>query len=94
MRLSRAKVNHLSRLLVDAVEEHPDAWLNRENNTVRLAIVTILQEELRRDELIDRKVRQKIQSQKRDIPEGGREWEILYRQYYREEFDKYRPVRG
>ena len=94
MRLSRAKVNHLSRLLVDSIDEHPDAWLNRENNTVRLAIVTILQEELRRDELIDRKVRQKIQSQKRDIPEGGREWELLFRQFYREEFDKYRPVRG
>lgn len=94
MRLSRAKVNHLSRLLVDALAEHPDAWLNRETNAVRLAIVGVLQEELRRDELIDRKVRQKIQSQKRDIPEGGREWEILYRQYYREEFDKYRPVRG
>lgn len=94
MRLSRAKVNHLSRLLVDAIDAHPDAWLNRETNAVRLAIVGVLQEELRRDELIDRKVRQKIQSQKRDIPEGGREWEILYRQYYREEFDKYRPVRG
>jgi len=94
MRLSRAKVNHLSRLLVDTLDEHPEATLYREVNAVRLAIVTILQEELRRDELIDRKVRQKIQSQKRDIPEGGREWEILFRQYYREEFDKYRPVRG
>jgi hypothetical protein len=94
MRLSRAKVNHLSRLLVDGLDAHPNATLFRELNTVRLAIVDILQEEVRRDEYIDRKVRQKIASQKRDIPEGGREWELLYRQYYREEFDKYRPVRG
>lgn len=94
MRLSRAKVNHISRLLVDALGEHPGVSLIRDPNAVRLAIVDIFNEELRRDEYIDRKVRQKIASQKRDIPEGGREWEILYRQYYREEFDRHRPVRG
>ena len=93
MRLSRAKVNHLSRLMVEALDDHPDVMLLRESNSVRLAIVRIIEEELRRDEYIDRKVRQKIASQKRDIPEGGREWELLYRQYYREEFDRYRPVR-
>jgi len=94
MRLSRGKVNHLSRLLVDALEESATVEMYRDSNSIRLAIVDILQEELRRDEYIDRKVRQKILSQRRDIPEGGREWEILYRQYYREEFEKLRPVRG
>lgn len=94
MRLSRGKVNHLSRLVVDALEEHSGVSLARESNQVRLAIVDIVNEELRRDEYIDRKVRQKIASQKRDIPEGGREWEILYRQYYQEEFDKHRPAKG
>lgn len=94
MRLSRAKVNHLSRLLVEALESHDSVDLYRDTNAIRLSIVDLLQEELQRDELVDRKVRQKIQSQKRDIPEGGREWEILYRQYYREEFEKHRPARG
>lgn len=94
MRLSRAKVNHLSRLVIEALEGHDAVELYRDSNAIRLAVVDLLQEELRRDEYLDRKVRQKIQSQKRDIPEGGREWEILYRQYYREEFDKHRPARG
>lgn len=94
MRLSRAKVNHLSRLLVEALETHPSVELFRDSNGIRLTIVDLLEEELRRDEYFDRKVRQKIQSQKRDIPEGGREWELLYRQYYREEFEKHRPARG
>lgn len=94
MRLSRGKVNHLSRLVVDALEEDPGVILTRDGNAIRLAVVEILNEELRRDEYIDRRVRQKIASQRRDIPEGGREWEILYRQYYREEFDRNRPVRG
>ena len=93
MRLSRAKVNHLSRLMVESLEGHPDTRLLRDSNSVRLAIVTIIEEELRRDEYIDRKARQKIASQARDIPEGGPEWEILYRQYYRDEFDRHRPVR-
>lgn len=93
MRLSRARVNHLSRLVLEGLQEDDGVSLNRQPNAVRLQIVRIFQEELRRDELIDRKVRQKITSQKRDIPEGGREWEILYRQYYQEEFDKARPSR-
>jgi hypothetical protein len=93
MRLSRAKVNQLSRLLTEAILDHPDVTFLRDSNSVRLAVVKIIEEELRRDEYIDRKVRQKIASQKRDIPEGGREWELLFRQYYREEFDRYRPVR-
>ena len=94
MRLSRAKVNQLSRQVVNAIEEHDSVEVYRETNSIRLVIVEIIQEELRRDEYLDRKVRQKISSQKRDIPEGGREWELLYRQYYREEFDRHRPVRG
>lgn len=94
MRLSRGKVNHLSRLVVESLEEQEGVTLTRDPNSVRLAIVDIFNEELRRDEYIDRKVRQKIASQKRDIPEGGREWEILYRQYYQEEFDKHRPAMG
>jgi hypothetical protein len=93
MRLSPAKVHHLSRLAMDALEADDDVRLLRDPNSVRLAILTIIEEELRRDEYIERKARQKIASQGRDIREGGREWETLYRQYYREEFDRFRPVR-
>ena len=94
MRLSRGKVNYLSRLIVDGMEEDDGVRFRRDPNAVRLEIVRIFQEELWRDELIDRRVRHKISSQKRDIPQGGQEWEVLYRQYYREEMDKVRNVRG
>jgi hypothetical protein len=93
MRLSHAKVNHLSRLMVETLEDHPEVRLLRDVNSTRLAIVSIIEEELRRDEYIDRKARQKIASQAHDVPEGGEDWESLYRQYYREQFDRYRPVR-
>lgn len=92
MRLSRAKVNHLSRLIVEGLDDDPRVRLHAATNSVRLEIVRIIREELERDELIDQKVRAKIESQKRDIPEGGREWELLYRQYYEEELERHRPV--
>ena len=40
------------------------------------------------DEVIDVEVRRKIESQKRDIPEGSEEWDILYRKYYDEEMSR------
>jgi hypothetical protein len=37
---------------------------------------------------IDKRAVEKIQSQKKAIEEGSREWEILYRKYYNEEISK------
>jgi hypothetical protein len=37
---------------------------------------------------IDQAARQKIESQRRIIPEGSQEWDILYRKYYNEEVKK------
>ncbi len=93
MRLSRAKINYLSKLVVDAMADDSRVRLNREINQVRLQVVEIITEEVKRDAMIDSLVRDKIESQKRDFPEGGREWEILYKQYYNEEIEKHRPPR-
>ncbi|MFQ5742972.1 MAG: DUF507 family protein [Acidobacteriota bacterium] len=94
MRLSRAKINHLSRLVVEALQGEQGVKLACDANAVRLEVVRIIQEEVERDQMIDVRVRTKIDSQKRDFPEGGREWEILYKQYYQEELDKHRPPRA
>jgi hypothetical protein len=40
---------------------------------------------LKKEEDVDKAARLKIESQKRTIPEGSAEWEILYRKYYEEE---------
>lgn len=93
MRLSRAKINHLSSIVVEALQEDSRVKLVGQPNDVRLEVVRIIREEMHRDEMIDAQVRAKINTQKRDIPEGGREWEVLYRQYYQEEMDKHRPPR-
>ena len=93
MRLSRAKINYLSRLVVDALDEDLGVRLRKDANATRLEVVKIITEEVQRDAMIDEMVRTKISSQRRDFPEGGREWDILYKQYYREEIDKHRPPR-
>ncbi len=93
MRLSRGKINHLSKLVVDALDGDLGVRLQKDFNVVRLAVVSIITEEVKRDSMVDELVREKISSQKRDFPEGGREWEILYKQYYQEETEKHRPPR-
>jgi hypothetical protein len=93
MRLSRAKINYISKLVVDALDEDLGVRLRKEANETRLEVVKIITEEVQRDAMIDEMVHAKISSQKRDFPEGGREWDILYRQYYKEEIDKHRPPR-
>jgi len=93
VRLSRAKINHLSALVIEALEDDARVTLREAANDVRLQIVRILNEEVKRDALVDEIVREKIASQKRELPEGGREWDILYRQYYDEEMEKHRPPR-
>ena len=47
-----------------------------------------IEDELKLYDLIDQRAIEKIQSQKKAIKEGSREWEILYRKYYNEEISK------
>jgi len=52
---------------------------------VRLEIVRAITELLTAEEKVDRLSRDKVRSQKRDIPEGSEEWDVLFRKYYSEE---------
>jgi len=45
-------------------------------------------EVLMTEEKVDRAARAKIRTQKRDLPEGSEEWDILLRRYYAEELRK------
>jgi hypothetical protein len=82
MRLTHEKVIQVSHLLVDALEALDEVEIFEEPNTIRQAIVKILNDLLHQEETVDQNVRQQIGSQKRTIPEGSAEWDILYRKYY------------
>jgi hypothetical protein len=90
VKLSHEKTVHLSHVLTAALEATPGVSFLKDRNDVRLDLVGLLKHELRRDGEIERRVRAKIVTQKRDIPEGSQEWDILYRKYYEEEVGKLR----
>ncbi len=88
LRLSREKINYLSRQTLNLLFENEQVEFLVDPNEIRLSIVRSIEEEIKLYNLIDKKAIQKIQSQKKPIEEGSREWEILYRKYYNEEISK------
>jgi uncharacterized protein len=88
MKLSRDKVNEISHKLVAALRRSREVRLKRDANDVRLEIVQQITELLQTEDRVDRAARQKIRSQKREIPEGTEEWDLLHRRYYAEELKK------
>lgn len=87
-KLSREKINFLSRQILNQLFENDEVEFFDEPNEIRLSIVKSIEEEIKLYSLIDKKATEKIQSQKKAIEEGSREWEILYRKYYNEEITK------
>ncbi len=87
-RLSREKINYLSRQVLSVLEKDEQVDFLDDPNEVRLIIVKSIEEEMKLYETLDQKAIGKIQSQKKAIEEGSREWEILYRKYYNDELAK------
>lgn len=88
MRLSHEKIIQISHRIMSAIEELDEVEIFDEPNAIRQATVKIFTELLHEEEKIEETVRQRIASHKRTIPEGGGEWEILYRKYYSDELRK------
>ncbi len=88
MKLSHEKVVQLSHRVVSAIEALDEVEIFEEPNTIRQEIVRILNDLLLEEEKIEAAVRLRITSQKRTIPEGSAEWDILYRKYYSDELRK------
>lgn len=88
MKLSRDKVNDISHKIVAALRKSREFRLKRDPNEVRLELVKVMTEMLQTEEKVDRAARTKVRSQKRDIPEGTEEWDLLHRRYYAEELKK------
>jgi len=76
------RIAHISHQILDRLR--PLAELPSEERALReikRRMISVLKE----DDVIDALARQKVASLKRGVPEGGNEWEILYRKYYDEE---------
>lgn len=93
-RLSREKINFLARKILNALYSNDQVEFLDDSNEIRLTIVRSIEEEMKLYDLLDKKAIEKIQSQKKSIEEGSREWEILYRKYYNEELSKLGKLSG
>ena len=88
MKLSRDKINDISHKIVAALRKSRDFRLKRDPNDVRLQMVKVMTEVLHTEEKVDKAARIKIRTQKREIPEGTEEWDLLHKRYYAEELKK------
>ncbi|MDE3180817.1 MAG: DUF507 family protein [Acidobacteriota bacterium] len=93
-KLTYEKINQLSRLITTAIVDLDEVEIFEEPPAIRQEITKILNSLMREEEEIDSRVRLQITSQKRTIPEGGSEWDILYRKYYNDALRKLGIVVG
>jgi|SRR5579863_4731483 len=88
MKLSRDKITDMSHKIVAALRRSHELRVKSDPNEVRLEIVRAMTELLAAEEKVDRMAREKVRSQKREIPEGSEEWDLLHKRYYAEELKK------
>jgi hypothetical protein len=89
MKLSRDKVTDISHKIVEMLRKSRELRLrNKDSNAVRLEILRVMTDLLLAEDKVDRAARQKIRSQKKEIPEGSEEWDLLLKRYYAEELKK------
>jgi len=89
MKLSRDKITDISHKLVIALKKSRELRFKKDPNDVRLEIVRAITDLLAVEEKVDRVSRDKIRSQKKEIPEGSEEWDLLQKRYYAEELKKF-----
>ena len=84
-KLSSEKMVHLSHVVIKALLDVPSVLFIEPDNDIRKRLLAVLRDEMTRDLQIENKIRRKITNQRRNIPEGSAEWDILFRKYYEEE---------
>jgi hypothetical protein len=88
LKLSRNKVNCLASLVTRHIEKSEDLDYNGDIGDIRLRVFHLVMDELRLFEQIEDSARERMKTQKRNVPEGSREWEILFRKYVSEDLNK------
>ena len=89
MKLSRDKIPDISHKLLERFRKSREFRLKKDPNEIRLEIVKGITELLVTKDKVDKAARLKVRSQKREIPEGSEEFDILQKRYYAEEMKKF-----
>jgi hypothetical protein len=89
MRISREKVNHISKMIVTNLVKRDDFDYKTELNDVRLEITHVINEYLKIEDSADEEARKVCASYSRKMREGTDEWDILYNRHYEEYMSKH-----
>ena len=87
MRMSRERIFYLSDLIMKELASIPGVIVKAPDD-VRPEIIRALTEESKLEESIDGEVRKILGSYSRPMPEGSREWEVLYQKTREEVFKR------
>jgi hypothetical protein len=77
MRMSRERIFHLTDLILKELGTVEGVQV-RAPDELRTEVLRALTEESKLEESIDTEVRKTLASYSRPMPEGSREWEVLY----------------
>ena len=89
MTISREKVNHISKIIIDDLEKREDFDYKAELNEVRLEIAHVMSEYLKIEDQADENARKVCASYSRKLREGTDEWDVLYNMHYEEHLSKH-----
>jgi len=85
MRMSRERIFYLADLIVKELDATEGVRIKAVDE-VRPEIIRVLSEEAKFEESVDTEVRKTLSTYSRPMPEGSREWEVLYQKTREEVF--------
>jgi hypothetical protein len=77
MRMSRERIFYLTDVIIKALGTTPGVTIKAPDD-LRPELMRVLSEESKLEESIDGEVRKILGSYSRPLPEGSREWEVMY----------------
>ena len=92
MRLSEDRIYHISHLIQDMLIRNRSVDVLQTEERILREIKRTIADELRFEDEADEAARRTIQSLSRKVPEGSREWDVLYRKYVEEELNRRRKI--
>ena len=92
MRLSEDRIYHISHLIQDMLIRNRNVDILLTEERVLREIKRTIADELKFEDDADEAARRTIQSLSRKVPEGSREWDVLYRKYTEEEMNRRRKI--
>ncbi len=92
MRLSEDRIYHLSHLIQDMLIRNRNIEILETEERILRETKRTIADELKFEDEADEAARRTIQSLSRKVPEGSREWDVLYRKYMEEEMNRRRKI--